>query len=138
MPRLSPYLHCLVLTTRARAVDAEAFEIRLPAHDGLLGILPGHVPMLCELQPGVLFYNDVRQGEKQLFIEGGYGHVFDNQVTIFSPDVIRGKDITYSRAEEMLRRAEIMPMETPEQVEARTVAVNRARALMTIARRSSW
>ena len=70
-----PILRCIVITPETQAVDAEAKDVMLPAHDGLLGVLPGHAPFLCKLGMGLLRYRDMKSQEHAVFIENGFGHV---------------------------------------------------------------
>ena len=43
-----------VVTPRGAALSAEADEVVLPGVLGELGVLPGHLPLLAGLRPGVL------------------------------------------------------------------------------------
>ena len=51
----------------------------VPATSGQMGILPGHVPTIAELKPGVL---SVHEGSevKQYFVSGGFAFVHPNSV----------------------------------------------------------
>jgi len=61
----------LSLTTpRGALVDTDVDEITAPGEVGELGILPGHVPLMTTLRPGVLWY---KAGEHQGVIAIGEG-----------------------------------------------------------------
>src|SRR5262245_30415470 len=45
-----------VTTPRGSLVDTEVEEIVAPGMLGELGVLPGHVPLMSALKPGVLVY----------------------------------------------------------------------------------
>jgi F-type H+-transporting ATPase subunit epsilon len=45
-----------VTTPRGSLVDAEVEEITAPGELGEFGVLPGHVPLMSALKPGVLVY----------------------------------------------------------------------------------
>jgi F-type H+-transporting ATPase subunit epsilon len=45
-----------VTTPRGALVDTDVDEITAPGALGELGVLPGHVPLMTALQPGVLVY----------------------------------------------------------------------------------
>ena len=98
-------LHCVVITPERQAVDAEAQDVMLPAHDGLLGILPGHARFLFKLGTGLLRYRDAQNREHVVFIERGFGHVRDNEVSILTTNAITKEDIDTSAAEAQLREA---------------------------------
>lgn len=52
----------------------------LPAKSGQMGVLPGHVPTIAELKPGVM---SVHEGTevKQYFVSSGFAFVHANSVT---------------------------------------------------------
>jgi F-type H+-transporting ATPase subunit epsilon len=63
----------LSLTTpRGPLVDAEVEEITAPGELGEMGILPGHVPLMSALKPGVLTY---RTGEQTGVVAVGQGYL---------------------------------------------------------------
>ena len=61
----------LSLTTpRGALVDTDVDEITAPGEAGEMGVLPGHVPLMTTLRPGVLWY---KSGEHQGVIAVGEG-----------------------------------------------------------------
>ena len=126
------FLRCVVITPETQAVDAEAMAVVLPAHDGLLGILPGHAPFLCKLGTGLLRYRDQQSHEHAVFLEKGFGHVRDNEVSILTPNAISEDDIDAAAANEQLREAQAMPTSTIQEVQARNEAIQRAKFLLQL------
>ena len=124
-----PILRCVVITPESQTVDAEATAVVLPAHDGLLGVLPGHAPFLCKLGAGLLRYRDPQSREHALFLEKGFGHIRDNEVSILTPNAITEDDIDAAEADEQLREAQSLPTSTIEEVQARIEAIQRAKYL---------
>ena len=49
-------MHLTVTTPRGSLVQIEVDEIAAPGALGEFGVLPGHVPFMTALKPGVLFY----------------------------------------------------------------------------------
>ena len=45
-----------VTTPRGALVEAEVDEVTAPGELGEFGVLPGHVPLMSALKPGVLWY----------------------------------------------------------------------------------
>lgn len=125
-------LICTVVTPKAQIVEAEATDVVLPAHDGLLGVRPGHAPLLCNLGTGLLRYYDTTGQEHLLFINGGFGHILDNKVTILTRQAISSDDISPLEAQEMLHQADNLPMSTIEEVEARSTALRLAKSLIKL------
>jgi F-type H+-transporting ATPase subunit epsilon len=61
----------LSLTTpRGALVDAEVDEVTAPGALGEFGVLPGHVPFLSELRPGVFVYR-TKEGPRYLAVGDG-------------------------------------------------------------------
>ena len=126
------FLRCVVTTPETQALDAEAAAVVLPAHDGLLGVLPGHAPFLCKLGTGLLRYRDMQSREHTVFIENGFGHVRDNKVSILTTNAITKEDIDTSAAETQLREAQAMPTSSIEEVQNRNEAIQRAKFLLQL------
>ena len=57
-------------TPRGALVDTDVDEITAPGEAGELGVLPGHVPLMTTLRPGVIWYN---AGEHQGVVAVGEG-----------------------------------------------------------------
>ncbi|MDB5327425.1 MAG: atpE [Phycisphaerales bacterium] len=73
---------CVVVTPEMQVLDAEAKQAIVPAHDGLIGFLPGRAPILLKLGTGVLTI-DGADGKKQTFaISGGVAQMKDDVLTI--------------------------------------------------------
>ena len=61
----------LSLTTpRGALVDADVDEVTAPGESGELGVLPGHVPLMTTLRPGVLSY---KKGDQEAVVAVGEG-----------------------------------------------------------------
>ena len=101
-----------VVTPRRKVLDREADEIRLPGALGELGILPGHTPLLTNLEIGPLTIID--QGQTSLLaVFGGFAEVLPDRVTVLvsgaeQPDEIDIADArkTKSEAEEAMKSAD--------------------------------
>ncbi len=79
----------LSLTTpRGALVDTDVDEITAPGEAGELGVLPGHVPLMTTLRPGVLWY---KSGEHQGVVAVGEGFL---QV---APDLKAGENTQRDR-----------------------------------------
>ncbi|MDA2935513.1 F0F1 ATP synthase subunit epsilon [Acidobacteria bacterium AH-259-D05] len=107
--------------------SGEVDEVNVPGAEGYLGILPGHAPLLSELQIGVISY---RQGNNEfhLFCSWGFVEVLPHRVSVLaevaeSPDQIdmeqakadkeqaeqlfhsQGEDVDYLQTMNTLREA---------------------------------
>lgn len=73
--------------------------------DGVLGILPRHVPLIGVLAPGEM---RVKKGahEDTLAVFGGFLEVAHNQVRVLADSAERAEEIDLARAESARQRAE--------------------------------
>jgi F-type H+-transporting ATPase subunit epsilon len=76
-------LNCTVVTPERAILDEAAEFVVVPAHDGEIGILPGHARLLAKLGVGVL---RVTSGgnTREMFVEGGFVQVADDRVTVLT------------------------------------------------------
>jgi F-type H+-transporting ATPase subunit epsilon len=88
----------LEVVTPERRVLSEAVEaVVAPGLGGELGILPGHTPLISQLQTGVLSYTS---GGKtlQLHVSGGFIEVKDDVVSVLAEIAERPEEIDAARA----------------------------------------
>ncbi len=123
-----------LITPDEHFIETKITQLKIPAHDGLLGIWPGHSSLLCQLNPGLLYYQDALLDEYLFFVDNGFAHVCDDEIMILTRMVMTSEDILISEAEEMLLEAQILPMNTAGLVESRTTAIHRARELIKLAK----
>ena len=137
MSMLTSELHCVVITPEEQVVDTRAFDVVLPAFDGLRGVLPGHAPMMCRMGTGLLRYHDQKNQLQTVFIDGGFGHIQNNEVTILAPGALRREDLTIEEVREQLKQAEALPVATVQEVAGRGVAIHRAQQLVKLVENKS-
>ena len=76
-------LHVSVITPEATIYEGEADQVIAPAHNGSLGILRGHAPLMALLGTGTLRIE--RGGKSTSYtVSGGFLQVVDNTVTVLS------------------------------------------------------
>jgi F-type H+-transporting ATPase subunit epsilon len=94
-----------VVTPTGQALDREVDEVTVPGLLGELGILPGHVPLLCATRAGVLRY---RRGNERgrLALGPGFAEV-DGKDTVLAlvQKAVDGDAINAAAAEELLAAA---------------------------------
>jgi F-type H+-transporting ATPase subunit epsilon len=88
----------LEVVTPERKVLSEAVDmVTVPGLGGELGILPGHTPLISQLQTGVLSY--LQEGRTfQLHVSGGFVEVRDDHVSVLSEVAERPEEIDAARA----------------------------------------
>ena len=88
----------LEVVTPERRVIAEPVDmVTVPGLGGELGILPGHTPLISQLQTGVLTY--AAEGKSSsLHVSGGFVEVRDDHVSVLAEVAERPDEIDAARA----------------------------------------
>ena len=73
-------LNVAVISPEQTVYEGTAESVVAPAHDGEVGILPGHAPMLTLLGEGVLRIG----GSVRVKVRGGFVQVADNVVRVIT------------------------------------------------------
>jgi F-type H+-transporting ATPase subunit epsilon len=72
-----------VITPERRLLSEQVDSVTVPGAGGELGILPGHTPLISELQTGVLSYT--RGAEtRRLLVSGGFVEVNEDRVSVLA------------------------------------------------------
>lgn len=93
-----------VVTPERTLYSAETESVVAPAHEGYLGVLAGHQPMLCTLQPGELRVR-TEKGEDHLAISGGFLEVSGAGVIVLADSAEVVGQIDSARAQKSAARA---------------------------------
>ena len=102
----SGVFRCVLMTPEGKVFDDRPGQIILPAHDGLIGILRNHAPMLCELGSGIMEVRDIAgAGDAFYLIEGGFARISENFVTVLAYDVTTFEGMDPHDAEKLVSRA---------------------------------
>src|SRR5688500_13561131 len=89
----------LEVVTPERSVLSQSVDmVTIPGLGGELGILPGHTPLISQLQTGVLSYTTAGR-TFQLHVSGGFLEVRDDQVSVLAEVAERPEEID-ARSEE--------------------------------------
>src|SRR5579884_1815801 len=91
----------LDIVTPERTVFSD--EVRMviaPGAAGELGVLPGHIPLLTTLKPGVLRVLQGAAEEQILAVGGGFMEVRPERVTVLATAAEHSEEIDEARAEE--------------------------------------
>ncbi len=98
-------MHLSLTTPGGSLIDTSVDEVIAPAAMGELGILPGHVPLLAALRPGVLVYRTkdrtgiVAVGEGYLEVTPATATGADNRVLVLVDQATRAGEIDRAAAE---------------------------------------
>jgi F-type H+-transporting ATPase subunit epsilon len=94
-------LHCTVVTPERAVLDAAADAVVVPAHDGEIGILPGHARLLAKVGVGVLRVTSAGS-TREMFVEGGFVQVVSDRVTVLTEAASEVDAIDVASAERRL------------------------------------
>lgn len=80
-------LRVSVISPSRVGFEGEARAIVAPAHDGKLGILYGHAPMVVLLGSGELVVRTAGDGDRRFHVSRGFLQVVDNVVSVLAEEV---------------------------------------------------
>ena len=72
-----------VITPERRLLSEQADSVTVPGLGGELGILPGHTPLISQLQTGVLSYTRGAT-TRRLLVSGGFVEVNNDRVSVLA------------------------------------------------------
>ncbi|HLY10260.1 MAG TPA: F0F1 ATP synthase subunit epsilon [Planctomycetota bacterium] len=115
------------IVTPEKIVFSEEIEsLVIPAERGYLGVLAGHAPLLCTLQPGEIRIK--RDGsELHYSTSGGFMEVTPGKAVLLTESAEEASSIDVKRAEEGKKRAE-------DRLAATTKDVDKGRAKAALER----
>ena len=116
---------CDVLTPDGRVFSGKVRHAVLPAHDGQMGVLVNHAPMVCELGYGLVRLQ-TEAGWESWYLEGGFAQVTMDQTVILTQAASTINQITKEGAIEMLDAAR--QIQVTDEVSARRKAELEANA----------
>ena len=76
-------LHLQIVTPDRLLVREDVDQVQIPGKNGELGILPGHAPLITELQIGEISYR-IGTATQYLAVAWGFAEVLPDKVTILA------------------------------------------------------
>jgi len=105
MSGLPTSLELSVATPLGMQVSLSSDSVQVPSQAGELGILPGHVPLLAALKPGILTY--IAGGVKiRAAIGGGFAEADASHVRVITEFFQKSQDVNLEKAQADLAAAE--------------------------------
>lgn len=99
-----------ISTPLGKALEVEVDSVQVPGSEGEFGVLPGHLPLLSAVKPGVLrYYKDGKV--RTAAIDAGYAEAGPGRVSVLTegytpPERIDVEAVTLELAEAEKRLAE--------------------------------
>jgi F-type H+-transporting ATPase subunit epsilon len=94
-----------IVTPDARVYSDTIDSVVIPTVEGEVGVLPGHIPLLTQVEHGEL---RVTKGAETLFlaVSGGFAEVEGDRVHVLAEHAMSEEKIDEKAVEEALKRAE--------------------------------
>lgn len=94
-----------IITPEAKVYSDTIDSVVIPTVEGEIGILPGHIPLVTQVQDGELRVQ--KGGQTQLLaVSGGFAQVDDHNVRVLAERAISEEKIDEGAVEAALKRAE--------------------------------
>ncbi|ACB74162.1 ATP synthase F1 subunit epsilon [Opitutus terrae] len=94
-----------IVTPEARVYSDTIDSVVIPTADGEVGILPGHIPLLTQVEDGELRVTKNGQTE-WLVVGGGFAEVEGDRVRVLAEHAVTESTIDEKAVEDALRRAQ--------------------------------
>lgn len=98
-------LHLQIITPEKIVYADEVSEVVVPTVDGEIAILPNHINLLTQVNPGELIIKKGTSTES-LAVTGGFLEINNNKINILADYAIKAQDIREASALEAKKRAE--------------------------------
>ncbi len=96
---------CNIVSAQEAIFSGDIEQLVASGMMGDLGILPGHAPLLTELQPGPIRVIHDGGAEENFYVSGGFLEVQPDVVTILADAASRAGDLDEAAAEEARQHA---------------------------------
>ncbi|MGE4158407.1 MAG: ATP synthase F1 subunit epsilon [Planctomycetota bacterium] len=77
-------MHLSVVTPAGSVFEGEVESLVAPAHDGYLGVLKGHAPLLTKLGAGVLEAKVPAGSDLKVTVSGGFLQVLSDKISVLA------------------------------------------------------
>lgn len=111
-------------------MDAEATYVSVPAHDGLMGILPKRAAFVAKLGMGELTIRHAEGGDRSYLLDGGFGQMSGDSLTILAEHAIPVETLDLTDAEAEL--AEANARQPQDKHDLANVTRERQRAMLKV------
>ena len=120
-----------IITPEKVIYKDEVSEVIVPTVDGEIAILPLHVNLLTQVNPGELI---IKKGSsyQSMAITGGFLEVQSNKASIVAEYAVKAQDIEVARAMEAKKRAEKVMSEKSTDNELRIAQAEMIKAILQL------
>ena len=94
-----------ILTPAKRVAELDVPMVTLPGMEGYFGVLPGHMPLITKLKPGVISFEEGGM-PRRVAVSAGIVETLPDRVIILARTAEFAKDVNAERANRALAEAE--------------------------------
>lgn len=95
-----------IVTPEKIVLEEEVKQVTAPTQMGEITVLPGHIPLVAGLVPGVISVKTKNERTEVMAVSGGFIEVLKNKTVILADTAERAQEIDEKRAEEARQRAQ--------------------------------
>ena len=95
-----------IVTPEARVYEDTVDSVVLPTTSGEINFLPGHIPLVTEIQAGEIIVSKSGEGGQSLAISKGFAQCVGDKISVLAENAIHIDEIDESAVEEAQKRAE--------------------------------
>jgi len=95
-----------IVTPDKTVVDSPVIAVGAIGSEGAFTALPGHLPFLTDLKPGLLWYRSPDGATRDLAVSGGFIEILPDHASVLADSAEYLEEIDVERAQRALKRAE--------------------------------
>ena len=95
-----------IVTPERVVLKEEITQVTVPTKQGEITVLPGHIPLVASLMPGVVEIKKSDNSSEVMSVSGGFIEVLKDKIIILADTAERAEEINIGRVEEAKKRAE--------------------------------
>ena len=113
-------IHFQLVSLDGVKLDTEAYEVLLPTLDGVIGVMPGHMPLISAATNGVVRVRHAASDRDDMMdvfaISGGVIEVADDNLRVLVDEADHADEISEAEAQKAYELAQRMKKEAKDQV----------------------
>lgn len=125
-------LHLKIVSQERELVSADVNQITAPSSDGEITILPGHIPLMSQLQGGELRYVSDKESDVIVISRGFINVAPDNEVTVIVDTAKYVRELSEDLAEAAVQAAQETMKQTTNQRELIMAEASLRQALLEL------
>ena len=96
-----------LITQEKKLLEEDVLSVTLPAEDGEITVLPGHMNLFTRIKPGVVLVRTVAgENDRVVTVGGGFADVSSKEVKILAETAIRAEEIDEAKVEMAKKQSE--------------------------------